>query len=113
MVPLTGPDITIVLIDVAEQIVCEAGVAIAVGVGLTKTVAVIAVPVQPFAVGVIVKVTVIGAFVVLVRVPEMFPLPLAAMPVTVAVLSRVHAYVVLLTAPDITIVLIDVAEQIV
>jgi len=37
VVPLTAPDITIVLIDVAEQIVCDAGVAIAFGVGLTRT----------------------------------------------------------------------------
>jgi hypothetical protein len=38
-----------------------------------------------------VKVTVIGAKVVLVSEPLMLPLPLAAMPVTVAVLSLVHA----------------------
>jgi hypothetical protein len=71
--------------------VCVAGVATAVGVGLTNTVAVIAAPGQPFAVGVIVNVTVIGALVVLVKEPEMFPDPLAAMPVTVPVLLRVHA----------------------
>ena len=91
VVPLTAPVKAIVVIADAEQIVCEVGVAVAFGVGLTKTVAVIDGPVQPFAVGVIVKVTVIGAFVVLVRVPEMLPLPLAAMPVTVAVLFLVHA----------------------
>jgi hypothetical protein len=62
--------------------VCEAGVATASGVGLTKTVAVIAAPGQLFAVGVIVKVTVIGALVVLVNEPDMLPDPLeAAMPV--------------------------------
>ena len=71
--------------------VCEAGVATAFGVGLTKTVAVIADPGQLFAVGMIVKVTVIGALVVLVRVPDILPDPLAAMPVTVPVLLRVHA----------------------
>ncbi len=64
--------------------------AIALGVGLTKTVAVIGVPVQLLAVGVIVNVTVIGAVVVLVSVPLMFPLPLAAIPVTEAVLSLVQ-----------------------
>ena len=90
-----------------------AGVAINAAVGLTRTVAVIAGPGQPFAVGVIVKVTVIGALVVLVKEPEMFPDPLAAMPVTVPVLLRVQAYVVPLTAPVKTIVLIEVAEQIV
>ncbi len=53
------------------------------GIGFTKTVAVIGVPVQPLAVGVIVKVTVTGAVVVLVSVPLISPLPLAAIPVTV------------------------------
>ena len=52
--------------------------------------AVVVVPGQPLAVGVIVKVTVIGAAVVLVSVPLIFPLPLAAIPVTVPVLSLVH-----------------------
>jgi len=37
VVPLTAPESTIVLIEAAEQMVCEAGVATAVGVGLTKT----------------------------------------------------------------------------
>ena len=58
---------------------------------MTKTVAVIGAPPHPLAVGVIVKVTVIGALVVLVKVPAMLPVPLTAMPVTVAVLLRVHA----------------------
>ena len=93
--------------------VCEAGVATAFGVGLTKTVAVIAAPGQLFAVGMIVKVTVIGALVVLVSVPDILPDPLAAMPVTVPVLLRVHAYVVPDTAPVNTMVLIEAAEQIV
>lgn len=91
VVPLTGPDKTIVVIGSPEQIVCAEGEATAVGVGLTNTVAVIGSPGQPLAVGVIVKVTMIGALVVLVKVPEMFPDPLAAMPVTVAVLFLVHA----------------------
>ena len=60
------------------------------GVGFTNTVAVIGVPEQLLAVGVIVNVTVTGAFVVLVKVPEIFPLPLPAMPVTPAVLSLVQ-----------------------
>ena len=112
VVPLTAPDKAIVVIA-PEQIVCDEGVATAVGVGLTSTVAVIAVPGQLFADGVIVKVTVIGALVVLVSEPEMSPLPLAAMPVTVPVLFRVHAYVVPDTFPDKTIVLIEAAEQMV
>ena len=61
------------------------------GVGLITTVAVIAAPGQLFAVGVIVKVTVIGALVVLVKEPEILPDPLAAMPIALAVLSLVHA----------------------
>ncbi|MNQ59301.1 hypothetical protein D3C85_735340 [compost metagenome] len=64
--------------------------ATALGVGLTSIVAVIGVPGQLLTVGVIVKVTVTGAFVVLVKLPLMFPLPLAAIPVTVAVLFLVQ-----------------------
>ena len=37
------------------------------------------------------NVTVIGAAVVLVKLPEIFPLPLAAIPVTPTLLSLVHA----------------------
>ena len=73
-----------------EQIVWLDGVTVAVGVGFTKTVAFIGVPGQPFAIGVMVKVTVIAALVVLVNVPEIFPLPLPAIPVTAAVLSLVQ-----------------------
>lgn len=56
----------------------------------TITVAVIGVPGQPLADGVIVKVTVTGDVVVLVNVPLMLPVPLAAIPVAVAVLFRVQ-----------------------
>ena len=70
--------------------VCEAGVATAFGVGFTSTVAVIAAPGQLLAVGVMVKVTVTGALVVFVSVPAMLPEPLAAIPVTLATLSRVQ-----------------------
>ena len=56
----------------------------------TKTVAVIGVPGQLLAVGVIVNVTVTAALVVLVKIPVIFPLPLAAIPVTVAVLFLVQ-----------------------
>ena len=79
-----------VVMALPVQIVCAAGVDTAFGVGLTSTVAVIGVPVQPLALGVIVKVTVTGALVVLVSVPLMLPVPLAAMPVTDVVLSRVQ-----------------------
>ena len=71
------------------------GTLFTVGIGFTTTVAVTGVPVQvtPALVydGVIVKVTVIGAAVVLVNEPLIdVPEPLAAIPVTVAVLSLVQ-----------------------
>src|SRR5450631_185679 len=81
-VPTTLPDNTIVAIDCVEQIVCDDGAATALGVGFTTTIAVITVPVQPVAVGVIVNVTVIGALVALVKVPLILPTPILAMPVT-------------------------------
>ena len=81
---------TIVVMAAPEQIVCEAGVAIALGVGLTSTVAVVVGPTQPLAVGVIVNVTVIEAKVVFVNDPLILPAPLAAIPVTVATLSLVQ-----------------------
>ena len=113
-VPATGlPLNTIVVIALAEQIVCDDGTAVALGVGLTSTVAVIGAPAQPLAVGVIVKVTVTGAFVVLVSAPLILPAPLAAIPVTVTVLSLVQLYTVPATLPLITIVVIVAPEQIV
>ena len=62
-----------------------------VGAAFTITVAVIGVPVQPLAVGVIVNVTVCCTSVVLVNDPEILPVPLAAIPVTATVLFLVHA----------------------
>jgi hypothetical protein len=111
VVPATLPVSTIVVIGLAEQIVCAGGVATAFGVGLTSTVAVIGAPGQPLAVGVMVKVTRTGAKVVLVSVPLILPEPLAAMPVTVALLSLVQLYVVPATLPDNTIVVIGFAEH--
>ena len=74
-----------------EHTVCDDGVATAFGVGLTSTVAVLVGPTHPFALGVIVKVTVTGEVVVLVKVPVIgVPDPLAAMPVTATVLSLVQ-----------------------
>ena len=80
-----------VVIGLAEQAVCDGGVATAFGVGFTSTVAVIAGPVQPLADGVIVKVTVTGAKVVLLSEPLILPVPLFAIPVTATVLSLVQA----------------------
>ena len=71
------------------QIVCAKVVATAFGVGLTTTVAVTGVPLQ-VPIGVMVNVTVCGESVVLVNAPEILPEPLAAIPVTVVVLSLVQ-----------------------
>ena len=90
MVPVVVLDNTIVVMVPPEHMVWLEGVRVVKGDGLTKTVAVVGVPVQPLALGVIVNVTVTGAAVVLVSVPLMFPLPLAAIPVTATVLSLVH-----------------------
>ena len=60
------------------------------GLGVTNTVAIIGVPVQPLAVGVMVKVTVTGEVVVFVSAPLMLPVPVAAMPVTATLLSLVQ-----------------------
>ena len=91
VVPLTFPFNTIVVIVLPEQMVCDGGAATASGVGFTTTVAVIGAPGHPLAVGVMVNVTVTGAFVILVNEPLIFPLPLAGIPLTVALLSLVQS----------------------
>lgn len=97
-----------------EQIVWLAGVATALGVGLTNTVAVMGAPKQPLASGVMVKVTVIGALVVLTNVPIISPTPLAGIvPVTVPVLSLVQLNTVAATLPVNTTGVIALPEQIV
>jgi hypothetical protein len=85
---------TIEVIADGEQIVCDDGVAVATGVGLTSTVAVIGAPGQLLAVGVIVKVTVIGAAVVLVNVPLILPshLQRCRLPKQYCLLSRRRLY---------------------
>ena len=65
------------------------------------------------AVGISVKVTVTGALVVFVKTPLIFPEPLPAIPVTIAVLSLVQLNVVPVTLPVNTMVVIELAEQIV
>ena len=65
-------------------------------------------PGQPLAVGVIVKVTSAGVGAVLVIVPEIGPEPLATMPVTEPVLSRVQSNVVPATGPEKSICVIAV-----
>ena len=89
---------TMVVIAAAEQIVCDDGDAdAAAGIELTTTVAEMGVPVQPLAVGVMVNVTVTGEPLVLVNVPDIFPEPLDAMPVTEPVLFLVQLKVAALT----------------
>lgn len=51
VVPVTSP-VNAIDVAVPEQIVCDDGVAVAVGLGLTVIVTVIGVPAHPFAVGV-------------------------------------------------------------
>jgi hypothetical protein len=109
----TGPERAIVVIPAPEQMVCEAVVVIAAGVGFTVTIAVIAVPGQPFAVGVMVKVTVTGPLVVLVKLPLISPLPLSAIPVALCALSLVQLKVVEATSPERAIVVIAAPEQMV
>ena len=60
------------------------------GSGLTVTNAVIGAPVQPLTEGVIVNVTVTAAVVVFLNAPVILPEPLAAIPVTEAVLFLVQ-----------------------
>ena len=58
-----------------------------------------------------VKVTVTGAVVVLVKVPLISPAPLAAIPVTVPLLSLVQLYTVPVTLPVMAMVVIGEAEH--
>jgi hypothetical protein len=90
VVPATLPLNTIDEIEPAEQMVCDDGVVTAFGIGFTIIVAVIGVPGQPAAVGVMVNVTVTGDVVVLVSMPLILPEPLAAIPVTATVLFLVQ-----------------------
>ena len=113
VVPLTLPLNDIGVMLAPEQIVWLFGVDTASGVGFTRTVAVIGEPIQPLALGVMVKVTRIGAKVVLVNVPLISPTPLEARPSTVVVASRVQEKVVPLTLPLNRIGVILAPEQIV
>lgn len=111
MAPLIPPG-TIDVIAVPEQIFCDDGVAVAVPpTGFTTTAAVVGVLLQPFKVGVTVNVTVTGAPVLFVKAPLIFPVPLAAIPVTTAILSLTQLYVTPLPLPFNEIVLIPVPEQ--
>jgi hypothetical protein len=89
-VPLAVLLNAIAVIVEPEQMLCDVVLAVAVTLGFTSTVAVMGVPVQELTVGVIVNVTVTGAALVLVKGPLIVPVPLAAIPVMVAVLSLVQ-----------------------
>jgi hypothetical protein len=113
VVPATALLSTIVVIG-PLQIVCVEGVATALGIGFTVTFTVAFGPVQPLAVGVIVNVVTCGVFVALVRDPEIgVPVPLAGIPVTLAVLLLVQLNVVPATGPLKLIGVIAEPEQIV
>jgi hypothetical protein len=96
-----------------EQMVCAGVEGTTLGVGFTSTVAETGVPVQPLAVGVMVKVMVTGAVVVFVNRPAILPVPLAAMPVTGAVLFLVQLKLLPATRLLNEIVVIDAPEQMV
>ena len=113
VVPETALVNTIGVIGVALQMVCAAGVATTFGVGFTVTFTTTGVPLQPPNDGVIVNATTTGAFVVFVSVPLILPVPLAAIPVTVAVLFLVQLNTVPGGVPDNTIGVMDEPEQIV
>ena len=99
-----------VLIQTVCDVVAGAEVSVMVLVGFTVTVAVIEGPKQPPAsTGVMVNVTITGDAVVLVKVPLIFPVPLAAIPVTATVLSRVQLKDA--AVPESTIVVIATPEQ--
>ena len=95
-VPETLPEKVTGVTDVPLQMVWIDREAKASGTGLTKTVEVTDVPMQPVAedTGVMVNVTVTGALVVFNRTPLISPEPLVAIPVTVTPWSRVQLYVV-------------------
>ena len=109
--PGVVPESTIVAIATPEHLICVGFVALTIGVGLTVTVEVIGVPSHPLAVGVMVKVTNTGKAVVFVNTPLISPLPLAAIPVTLAVLFLVQLNVVPETLPEKVIDVIGFPEQ--
>lgn len=82
----------IVVMLFPEQMVCVAGVAVIVGTGLTVTLTVTGVDAQPSSeVATSENVVVCAVLVVLVNVPEIGePLPLAGIPVKLAVLFLVQ-----------------------
>ena len=80
-------------------------------VGFTTIVVIKGVPKHPPAVGVMVKVTVTGAMVVLVKIPLILPEPLAAIPVAAITLSLVQLNSVSLALLDKAIEAIVFPEQ--
>jgi hypothetical protein len=97
------------LIAVPEQSVCVKGVADTEGTGLTFTVTVV-VDEQPLAAAVIVNIVVCWLLVMFVKVPLIFPLPLAAMSVTFVVFVRVQVNVVPATLLGLVTTIVVIAE---
>ena len=85
--PLIEPLSAIVVMLAPEQIVCKDGVATALGVELTSTVAELE---QLLVVGVMINVTYTGVVELFVKAPLILPAPLFAIPVTAAALFLVQ-----------------------
>lgn len=111
VVPVTAELNAIVVILAPEQMDCDAGVDTTSGVGFTSTDVDMELPGQPLAVGVTVKVTVTGFILLLISVPEIFPLPLLPIVPVTAGLSLVQLNVVDGTAPLNAIEVILLPEQ--
>ena len=90
MVPVAEPVRTMDVIVFSEHRVWLTGVAVTSTAGFTNTVAVIEVPGQLVAVGIIVKVTVTGAPVLLIKVPPILPDPLFPIVPVISGLSLVQ-----------------------
>ena len=89
-VPITSLDNTMSWIVSPEQILCDVGVAIAFGLGVTVRVTLKDVPGQPFAIGVIIEFTVWDMKVLFIGIPILSPEPFSAILVTLVKLSLVH-----------------------
>lgn len=109
-VPATGLVKVTAVVAAPLHTVWLAGV-FTLGVGRTVSVAIIAGPSQPLILGIMVKVTVTGVVAVVVNVPLILPVPLAAIPVAATTLSLVHLYTVPATGLVRLIVVIGEPEQ--
>jgi len=109
--PVFPLKVMVPLLALAHTVVLELAVPPTVS-GSSTTVEFTVAPLQPFATGVIAKVTVIAAEVELVKAPLILPVPLAAIPVTVTVLFLTQLNDVAATDPLISIGKIAAPAQI-